>query len=82
MLSVSGQVKVFLALQPTDMRKSFDTLAALVQESAPAGSAVGPSVRVSLEARRSGEDSLLEHAGLRAVVHAVGSRQLSLSHAC
>ncbi len=32
MLSVSGQVKVFLALQPTDMRKSFDTLAAIVQE--------------------------------------------------
>jgi transposase len=31
MLSVSGQVLVFLALQPTDMRKSFDTLAALVQ---------------------------------------------------
>jgi transposase len=32
MLSISGQVKVFLAAQPTDMRKSFDTLAALVQE--------------------------------------------------
>lgn len=32
MLSLSGSVKVFLALQPTDMRKSFDTLAALVQE--------------------------------------------------
>lgn len=32
MLSISGQVHVFLALQPTDMRKSFDTLAALVQE--------------------------------------------------
>lgn len=32
MLSVSGQVQVFLALQPTDMRKSFDTLASLVQD--------------------------------------------------
>lgn len=32
MLSISGQVKVFLAAQPTDMRKSFDTLAALVSE--------------------------------------------------
>ena len=32
MLSLSGQVKVFLAVQPTDMRKSFDSLAALVQE--------------------------------------------------
>ena len=32
MLSISGQIKVFLAVQPTDMRKSFDTLAALVQE--------------------------------------------------
>jgi transposase len=32
MLSVSGQVQVFLALQPTDMRKGFDTLAALVQD--------------------------------------------------
>jgi len=32
MLSISGQVKVFLATQPTDMRRSFDTLAALVQE--------------------------------------------------
>ena len=31
MLSVSGQVQVFLALQPTDMRKSVDTLAALAQ---------------------------------------------------
>ena len=27
MSSLSGQVKVFLAAQPTDMRKSFDTLA-------------------------------------------------------
>jgi transposase len=32
MLSISGPVKVFLALQPTDMRKGFDTLAAIVQE--------------------------------------------------
>ena len=32
MLTVSGQVQVFVALQPTDMRKSFDTLAALVQK--------------------------------------------------
>jgi len=32
MLSISGRVKVFLALQPTDMRKGFDTLAAIVQE--------------------------------------------------
>jgi transposase len=32
MLSISGQVKVFLAAEPTDMRKSFDTLAALVPE--------------------------------------------------
>ncbi len=32
MLTLSGKVKVFLAAQPTDMRKSFDTLAALVQE--------------------------------------------------
>jgi transposase len=32
MLSLGGQVKVFLAAQPTDMRKSFDTLAALVHE--------------------------------------------------
>ncbi len=32
MLNFAGPVKVFLAAQPTDMRKSFDTLAALVQE--------------------------------------------------
>jgi transposase len=32
MLNVPGQVKVFLCLQPTDMRKSFDSLAGLVQE--------------------------------------------------
>lgn len=32
MLSLSGPVKVFLAVQPTDMRKSFDTLAAVVHE--------------------------------------------------
>ena len=32
MLNFSGPIKVFLAAQPTDMRKSFDTLAALVQE--------------------------------------------------
>ena len=32
MLTLSPQVKVFLAVQPTDMRKSFDSLAALVQE--------------------------------------------------
>jgi len=32
MLAISSQVKVFLASQPTDMRRSFDTLAGLVQE--------------------------------------------------
>lgn len=32
MLTLSPQVKVFLAVQPTDMRKSFDSLAALVQD--------------------------------------------------
>jgi transposase len=32
MLTLSPQVKVFLALLPTDMRKGFDSLAALVQE--------------------------------------------------
>lgn len=32
MLSVPGRVKIFLCLQPTDMRKSFDSLAALVSE--------------------------------------------------
>ena len=29
MLSISGQVKVLLAAQPTDLRRSFDSLAAL-----------------------------------------------------
>ena len=32
MLTLSSQVKVFLALAPTDMRKSFDSLAALIEE--------------------------------------------------
>ena len=32
MLSIPGQVKIFLGVQPVDMRKSFDTLAALVSE--------------------------------------------------
>lgn len=32
MLSVPGQIKIFLCLEATDMRKSFDSLAALVQE--------------------------------------------------
>src|ERR1700752_4149493 len=32
MLSLSNHVKVFLALQPADMRKSFDSLAALVHD--------------------------------------------------
>jgi transposase len=32
MLSVPGQVKVFLCLAATDMRKSFDSLAAVVEE--------------------------------------------------
>lgn len=32
MLSVPGRVKIFLCLEPTDMRKSFDSLAALVGE--------------------------------------------------
>lgn len=32
MLSVPGQVKIFLAAAPADLRKSFDSLAALVQE--------------------------------------------------
>jgi transposase len=32
MLSLSNHVKVFLTLQPADMRKSFDSLAALVHD--------------------------------------------------
>lgn len=32
MLTLSPQVKVFLALLPTDMRKGFDSLASVVQE--------------------------------------------------
>ena len=32
MLTIGPQVKVFLAAQPVDMRKSFDSLAALVDE--------------------------------------------------
>jgi transposase len=32
MLNLAGPVKVFLALDPADMRKSFDSLAALVQD--------------------------------------------------
>jgi len=32
MLTLSPQVKVFLALMPTDMRKGFDSLASVVQE--------------------------------------------------
>jgi len=32
MLSISGQVKVLLAAQPTDLRRSFDSLAALASE--------------------------------------------------
>ena len=32
MLSVPGRVKIFLCLGPTDMRKSFDSLSALVGE--------------------------------------------------
>lgn len=33
MLSVPGRVNIFLCLAPTDMRKSFDSLAAVVRES-------------------------------------------------
>ncbi len=33
MLSVPGRVNIFLCLAPTDMRKSFDSLSALVRES-------------------------------------------------
>jgi transposase len=32
MLSIPGQVKIFLGVAPVDMRKGFDTLAALVSE--------------------------------------------------
>jgi transposase len=32
MLSVSGQVKIFLCLAPVDMRKSFDSLSAVVSD--------------------------------------------------
>jgi transposase len=32
MLSIPGQVKIFLGVQPVDMRKGFDTLAALVSD--------------------------------------------------
>jgi len=32
MLSFTGALKVFLAMEPTDMRKSFNSLAALVSE--------------------------------------------------
>ena len=32
MLSVPGQVKIFLCLEPADMRRSFDGLAAMVEQ--------------------------------------------------
>ena len=33
MLSLPGQLKFYLCVEPTDMRKGFDTLAAVVRES-------------------------------------------------
>lgn len=79
MLSVSGQVKVFLALQPTDMRKRLRSVGRDRAKSAPARSAFWPPVRVSLQTWRPSQGVVLEHARLRAVVHSPGARHLPVS---
>ena len=47
MLTVSGQLRVFVCTQPADMRRSFDGLCGMAEESHAAGSAQWASVFVS-----------------------------------
>src|SRR5271170_1047203 len=57
MLNLPPSVRIFVSREPADMRKGFDSLAQLVRPGRR--SAVGPSLRVSLEARRSPQGALL-----------------------
>ena len=55
MLSLSELVRIYVCLAPTDMRKSFDSLAALVRDWLGHDPLVRPPVRVPQSPRRSRE---------------------------
>ena len=59
MMMVPAGVKVHLTLGYTDMRKGLDGLAMLVQETAQAGSVLGPSVRLPGQEGVDAEDLVL-----------------------
>ena len=78
MLSLSELVRIYVCLAPTDMRKSFDSLAALVREWLGYDPLVRPPVRVPQSPRRSGETVVVGPRRADAVLPAAGTRNLSL----
>ena len=78
MLSLSELVRIYVCLAPTDMRKSFDSLAALVRDWLGYDPLVRPFVRVPQSPRRSREAFVVGPRRADVVLPAAGRRNLSL----
>ena len=80
MIPVPSGVRVWLATGHTDMRKGFDGLALLVQETAQAQSAQWPSVRVSRPSRWGDQSAVARRPGhVRVREAAAGTRPFCLA---
>ena len=78
MLSLSELVRIYVCLTPTDMRKSFDSLAAVVREGFGLRSALGPPVRVPQPPRRSDQAAVVGPRRADLILPAAGAGDLPL----
>ena len=74
--------RIYLCASPTDMRKGFDTLAALVQGVPGPGPAVGASVPVRGSREGPAQDPVLGRGRICSLVQAAGGRHVSAAAAC
>ena len=77
--SVSSQMRIFLAREPVDMRKSFHGLIGLTESVLRARPALGPPVRVHQPPPRPHQAAVLGRHGLLHLVPAVGAGELPVA---